>query len=120
MQEASALSKLAMNAAQMGAAAAAGVFDGAAGPGWALAACGIGMVGTVPLLLRPIRAGRAAPGQASLLRDLREGWAEFASHTWLWATTAQFCACWPPGTARSTASGRLLPARTWAARRAWA
>jgi MFS family permease len=91
MQEASALSRLAMNAAQMGGAAAAGVFVAAAGPGWALASCGIGMVGTVPLLLAIRAPGAQRTGQASLLRDLREGWAEFASHTWLWATTAQFC-----------------------------
>ena len=82
LQEASALSRLAMNGAQMGGAAAAGVF---------VAAAGIGMVGTVPLLLAIRAPGAQRTGQASLLRDLREGWAEFASHTWLWATTAQFC-----------------------------
>jgi MFS family permease len=92
MQEASALSRLTMNAAQMGGAAIAGVFVAAAGPGWALAICGIGMLGTVPLLLAIRAPGAERTGQASLLRDLREGWAEFASHTWLWATTAQFCA----------------------------
>jgi predicted MFS family arabinose efflux permease len=91
MQEASALSRLAMNAAQMGGAALAGVFVAVAGPGWALAICGIGMLGTVPLLLAIRAPGVERTGQASLLRDLREGWAEFASHTWLWATTAQFC-----------------------------
>ena len=37
------------------------------------------------------RRARERTGQPSLLRDLREGWAEFASHTWLWATTVQFC-----------------------------
>jgi MFS family permease len=91
MQEASALSRLAMNAAQMGGAALAGVVVAVAGPGWALAACGIGMLGTVPLLLGIRAPGAERTGQASLLRDLREGWAEFASHTWLWATTIQFC-----------------------------
>jgi MFS family permease len=91
MQEASALSRLAMNAAQMGGAALAGVFVAVAGPGWALAICGIGMLGTVPLLLAIRAPGAERTGQASLIRDLREGWAEFASHTWLWATTVQFC-----------------------------
>jgi MFS family permease len=91
MQEASALSRLAMNAAQMGGAALAGVVVAVAGPGWALAACGIGMLGTVPLLLAIRAPGAERTGQASLLRDLRDGWAEFASHTWLWATTVQFC-----------------------------
>src|SRR5262249_3927988 len=59
LQEASALSRLAMNAAQMAGAAIAGAFVAAAGPGWALATCGIGMLGTVPLLLA-IRAPGAA------------------------------------------------------------
>jgi MFS family permease len=91
MQEASALSRLAMNAAQMGGAAVAGVFVAVAGPGWALAICGIGMVGTVPLLLAIRAPGAERAEHTSLFRDLRDGWAEFASHTWLWATTAQFC-----------------------------
>src|SRR5205807_8780373 len=43
LQEASAMSRLAMNAAQMAGAAIAGVFVAATGPGWALATCGIGM-----------------------------------------------------------------------------
>jgi MFS family permease len=91
LQEASAISRLVMNAAQMGGAALAGVLVAAAGPGWALAACGIGMLGTVPLLLAIRAPGAERTGQASLLRDLRDGWAEFTSHTWLWVTTAQFC-----------------------------
>jgi MFS family permease len=91
LQEASAMSRLAMNAAQMGGAAAAGVFVAVAGPGWALATCGIGMVGTVPLLLAIRATGAERSGRASLVRDLRDGWAEFISHTWLWVIVAQFC-----------------------------
>jgi len=91
LQEASAMSRLAMNAAQMGGAALAGVFVAAAGPGWALTVCGIGMLGTVPLLLAIRAPGAQRTGHTSLLRDLRDGWAEFASHTWLWVTTIQFC-----------------------------
>ena len=44
MQQASALSRMAMNAGQMGGAVVAGVCVAAFGPGWALAACGLGMV----------------------------------------------------------------------------
>ena len=91
LQEASALSRLAMNAAQMGGAAVAGLFVAAAGPGWALAVCGIGMTGTVPLLLAIRAPGARRTGHSSLLRDLREGWSEFTSHTWLWVIVAQFC-----------------------------
>jgi len=98
LQDASAISRLAMNTGQMSGAAAAGLLVAAVGAGWALGLCGAGMVGTVPLLLS-IRAGRAADGsglaaeraEPALLRELREGWSEFRSHTWLWVIVAQFC-----------------------------
>ncbi len=57
LQEASAISRLAMNTGQMSGAAVAGLLVAAAGPGLALLLCGVGMVSTVPLLLS-IRAGR--------------------------------------------------------------
>jgi predicted MFS family arabinose efflux permease len=95
LQEASALSRLVMNTGQMSGAAAAGLLVAAAGPGWALVLCGAGMVGTVPMLLA-IRAagpvptpGGTAPAR-SMLAELREGWSEFRSHTWLWVIVAQF------------------------------
>jgi predicted MFS family arabinose efflux permease len=96
LQDASAISRLAMNAGQMSGAALAGLLVAAAGPGWALLLCGVGMVCTVPPLLS-IRAGResasaVATGPApGLLRELREGWSEFRSRTWLWTIVAQFC-----------------------------
>jgi predicted MFS family arabinose efflux permease len=93
LQDASAISRLAMNTGQMSGAALAGLLVAAAGPGWALLLCGVGMVCTVPPLLS-IRAGRdsAATGPApALLRELREGWSEFRSRTWLWTIVAQFC-----------------------------
>jgi MFS family permease len=105
LQEASAISRMAMNTGLMGGAAAAGLLVAAAGPGWALSLCGIGMVSTVPMLLaikggrEKVRsgAGAAADGaespapETSLLTELREGWAEFRSHTWLWVVVCQFC-----------------------------
>jgi predicted MFS family arabinose efflux permease len=90
LQEAFAMSRLAMNAAQMAGAAVAGIFVAAAGPGWALATCGIGMLGSVPLLLA-IRSGgnERLPG-SNMLREIRDGWSEFRSHTWLWVIVAQY------------------------------
>jgi hypothetical protein len=35
-------------------------------------------------------AGSAPAGRPTLWRDMAEGWAEFRSRTWLWATTVQF------------------------------
>jgi MFS family permease len=92
LQEASALSRLVMNVGQMAGAAVAGLLVAAAGAGWALVLCGIGMLGTVPLLLA-IRGAERAEGRAparSMLTELREGWSEFRSHTWLWVIVAQF------------------------------
>src|SRR5215813_3105831 len=57
MQEASAISRLTMNGAMMAGAALAGECVALFGAGWALAVCGIGMLGTVPMLL----AIRVAP-----------------------------------------------------------
>jgi predicted MFS family arabinose efflux permease len=91
LQQASTVSRLAMNGGEMGGAVLAGLCVAAFGPGWALAACGFGMLGSVPMLAG-IRAGRgSARAQATgMLRDLRDGWSEFRSHTWLWVIVAQF------------------------------
>ena len=91
LQQASALSRLAMNAAQMAGAAVAGIFAAAAGPGWALTICGIGMLGSVPLLLSIRAAPHEPQPRPGMLRELREGWSEFRTRTWLWAIVAQFC-----------------------------
>jgi predicted MFS family arabinose efflux permease len=93
LQEASAISRLVMNTGQMSGAAAAGLLVAAAGAGWALVLCGAGMVATVPMLLairgtRPVAA--ASTAARSMLAELREGWSEFRSHTWLWVIVAQF------------------------------
>lgn len=92
LQQASALSRLAMNAAMMSGAAVAGVVVAAVHAGWALTICGAGVTATVPVLLR-IRAGttRAPSATTSMLRELRDGWSEFRSHTWLWVIVAQYC-----------------------------
>jgi MFS family permease len=90
LQEASAVSRLAMNAGQMGGAVLAGLCVAAFGPGWALAACGAGTLGSVPMLASIRGASRARAQGAGMLRDLRDGWSEFRSHTWLWVIVAQF------------------------------
>ena len=101
LQEASAISRLAMNSGQMSGAAVAGLLVAATGAGWALVLCGAGMVATVPMLLAirgtklvtgtDARPGDAAPPAPGMLTELREGWSEFRSHTWLWVIVAQFC-----------------------------
>jgi predicted MFS family arabinose efflux permease len=92
MQQASAVSRLAMNAAQMGGAVLAGFCVAAVGAGWALTICGVGMLGTLPLMLalRVGPADRSSSQDASMLRELREGWSEFRSRPWIWVTTLQY------------------------------
>jgi len=96
LQEASSISRLGMNSGQMAGAAVGGLVVAAVGPGWALLASGVCMSGTIPMLLS-IRVRRspadatAREHQPSMLRELREGWTEFRSHTWLWATVIQYC-----------------------------
>jgi predicted MFS family arabinose efflux permease len=95
LQEGSSISRLVMNIGQMTGAAAAGVVVAVAGPGLALTLCAIGMTGTVPMMLA-VKGGRGAAARPAghgpgLLGELREGWAEFRQHTWLWATVIQFC-----------------------------
>jgi MFS family permease len=94
LQEGSSISRLAMNTGQMTGAASAGLVVAVLGPGWALTLCAIGMTGTIPLLLS-LKGGRnlqvAAAKTAGMITELREGWTEFRSHTWLWATVIQYC-----------------------------
>jgi predicted MFS family arabinose efflux permease len=94
LQEASSISRLAMNTGQMAGAAVAGLVVAAAGPGWALTLCAIGMTGTIPLMFAVkgnVRPVRDVAHQPNMISELREGWTEFRSHTWLWATVIQFC-----------------------------
>jgi MFS family permease len=90
LQEASAISRLGMNAGQMGGAVLAGFAVAGLGPGWALVTCGTGTLGTVPLMLSMRVTAHDRSQDSGMLRDLREGWAEFRSHTWLWVIVGQF------------------------------
>lgn len=90
LQEASAVSRLAMNGALMSGAVLAGFVVAAIGPGWALIMCGTGLAGTVPLLLAlRVSTGERA-SEPGVLRELAEGWSEVRSRTWLWVVIVQF------------------------------
>jgi predicted MFS family arabinose efflux permease len=61
----------------------------------------LGTLASPPSELRGVRGiappednsadGAGGERQPSILRELREGWTEFRSHTWLWATVIQYC-----------------------------
>ena len=90
LQAANAVLSLARFGAMAGGAALGGLLVAYVGPGWTLAidaaSFGISAVlvfSMTPKLQRP-------PEKATLLTDLRLGWREFTSHTWLWVIVVQF------------------------------
>jgi MFS family permease len=90
LQQANALLRLSHSATAIVGAAIAGIAVAAAGSGWALAfdaATFVVSAGFLVTIRLPRRDQAEAP---SFLGELREGWREFASRTWLWAIVVQF------------------------------
>lgn len=83
--------RLAANSASIGGAAVGGALVAALGPGWVLAVDAAGFVVAAGLRARLTVAEAAREAQAGgILRDLREGWREFVSRSWLWGIVVQF------------------------------
>lgn len=83
--------RMAMNGAGIGGAALGGALVAAVGPGWVLAVDAASFA--VAASLRSfLDLGHLAPrkGGGGMLADLRDGWREFVSRTWLWSIVAQF------------------------------
>ena len=90
LQEANALLRLSMSATSIAGAAAGGVLVAAVGSGWALAFDGATYLAAA-LLLGRIRLPRAARIEGSnAIAELRDGWREFSSRTWLWTIVVAF------------------------------
>jgi len=70
----------------------AAALPGAAGPAAVLLADAASYAVSVIVLIRLAHIPQPGPGESpSVLRELRDGWHEFSSRSWLWATTVQFC-----------------------------
>lgn len=90
LQEANALLRLSMSSTQIVGAAAGGVLVAAVGSGWALAFDGATYL-VAALFLGAIRLPAAARIEGSnMLAELRDGWREFSSRTWLWSIVVAF------------------------------
>lgn len=84
--------RLGVNGATVGGAALAGALIALVGPGWVMAvdaAC-FAFAASLRALLRVTRTAAAAAPGGGLLRDLHDGWREFASRRWLWGIVVQF------------------------------
>jgi MFS family permease len=89
LQNANVLLRMGVNATMIGGAAAGGALVAVVGAGWAivfdsatyLVAAGILTAMRIPALARE---------RSTMLHDLREGWREFSSRTWLWVIVVAF------------------------------
>jgi hypothetical protein len=80
-----------MNGATIGGAALGGALVAAAGPGWVLAVDAAGFAVAAALRSRlDVATAERAEASGGILRDLREGWREFVSRSWLWGIVLQF------------------------------
>jgi MFS family permease len=87
LQQANAMMALSRNAAEIVGPALAGVLVAVIGPGWVFVVDAASYAAsTVTLLTLRIAAGAALELRQSFLADLRDGWREITSRTWLWVS----------------------------------
>ncbi|QGF26989.1 MFS transporter [Pantoea eucalypti] len=68
-----------------------GVMTSAVGPGWGLAIDALGFAVSAPLyFLMRVSPNKGGTMQGNILRDIKEGWAEFAGRSWIWSIVLQF------------------------------
>jgi len=84
LQEANALLTLTESGFQVLGPVLAGVIVAVANPGWAIAVDSLTFLASAGFLARLTLPAAAARAQLGFLTELREGWREFRSRTWLW------------------------------------
>ncbi|NGO70906.1 MFS transporter, partial [Streptomyces boncukensis] len=98
LRPANAYARMGVNAGMIGGTSTGGLLAALAGPGWGMTLTGLAFLGAAAayrLAGRSLRARRPAPAAGAVerarpLRELREGWAEFVSRTWVWVVVLQF------------------------------
>lgn len=90
LQQANALLRLTINATTIGGAALGGLIVAAAGPGWAIAVDAATYLAAAAILV-PMRVpAPARSAGSSFLAEIRSGWTEFSSRTWIWVIVLGF------------------------------
>jgi MFS family permease len=84
LQQANALRGLAISIGNIAGPAMAGVLVAVTSPGWVIAADAATFAASGVMLSRLRLPPHLPPPAQSFLRDLRQGWTEFSSRTWLW------------------------------------
>ncbi|GIF24793.1 MFS family permease [Actinoplanes tereljensis] len=98
-QQANAISRVFLNSAAILGAPVAGIVVAAVGPGWGIVVDAVTFVLSAVCfavlgLFLASGADQPVPGKAkrpNVFVDLRTGWSEFRSRTWLWVVVAGFC-----------------------------
>ena len=104
-QQANALVRIFLNGAAILGAPIAGIVVAAVGPGWGIAVdaatfavsvlCFAGLGASIAKTTKApaaVRDDQPAPQRPHIFADLRTGWSEFRSRTWLWVVVAGACA----------------------------
>jgi MFS family permease len=91
LRGANALLRLGLNGGTIFGSVAGAALVAAVGPGWGLAIDAVGFAIAGPLFLR-VGKDRSATerNRTSVFEDLRDGWREFSSRSWVWSVVAQF------------------------------
>jgi MFS family permease len=90
LQQANATLRLSLNATNITGAALGGILVAATSPGWAIAIDAGSYVGAALCIgAMNLPAGLRIEG-STVLQELRDGWRDFWSRTWLWAIVLQF------------------------------
>jgi MFS family permease len=89
LQQANAMTGVASSTGQIIGPAAAGLIVAGGGAGWAIAIDGATYAVSALCLARLHLAALPAPAPQSFLAQLRDGWTQFRSRTWLWVIVTQ-------------------------------
>lgn len=91
-QRANALLRLALNSSMIAGSSLGGLLIAFTGPGWGLAvdALSFGLAGLAFSFVRVPASKVAAEHKPGLWSELRIGWTEFASRTWIWVVVVAF------------------------------
>ncbi|GAB2944425.1 MFS transporter [Micromonospora polyrhachis] len=92
LQSANALNRLGINAAMIGGASLGGILVAAVGPGWGLAvdAATFGLAALAFTRVRVTALRDRLVAKAGTWTQLRQGWSEFSSRSWLWSVVLGF------------------------------
>ncbi|MFI7596300.1 MFS transporter [Actinoplanes sp. NPDC049681] len=89
-QRANALNRLVFNGAYIVGAPVGGVLVATAGPGWGIAIDASTFLLSAACFAAVGSVATPRSGKAGILTDLRAGWTEFRSRTWIWVVVSAF------------------------------